>query len=176
MKILKRKSLKIVIYAILVYLIATWGVNREVNPWVYIQNIIGQDKYSPVVETTEDAIVILPTESLQEYPYISLKMDCEEIYKVSVQMITVTEGGESQSEEISLENGVNVIKIHNPEIREIRLTGNGIKTYEPEIANVIQTPYVKVNLLKTLEVCLTFMAIFAFWEGLQYIKTKYTVS
>lgn len=175
MKILKAKSFKIILYSILVYIVATWGVNQVINPVVYVQNIIGQDKYEPVVETTEDTIIIQPTQDLKECPYVSFKMDCETQYKIEVQleMLTATEEGESKK--FFLENGVNVIKTDDPAVKEIRLTGKGIAEYAPEITKVIQAPYARVNLLKSLEICLAIIGIIVFWEGLQYIRTKYTV-
>ena len=172
----KKKSFKIIIYAVLVYLIATWGVNQVVNPVVYVQNIISQDKYAPVVEKREDTIVIQPTESLDKYPYISFKTNCKELYKLSVQLVCVKDSGETESRKIHLENGVNVIKAEQSDVVEIQLVGDAIKEYQPEITGVMQAPFPKVNWLKTLEVGIAFVVIIAFWEGLQYIKTKYTVN
>lgn len=172
----KKKSFKIIIYAVLVYLIATWGVNQVVNPVVYVQNIISQDKYAPVVEKREDTIVIQPTESVEEFPCISFKINCDASYKFPVQLVCVKESGETESKTLSLENGVNTIKVEQPDVVEIQLAGNAIKEYAPEIKGVMQAPFAKVNWLKTLEVGIAFAAIFAFWEGLQYIKTKYTVN
>ena len=71
---------------------------------VYVQNIISQDKYTPVVEKAENTVVIQPAASLDKYPYISFKTNCKELYKLSVQLICVKDSGETESRKIHLEN------------------------------------------------------------------------
>lgn len=168
----KRRN-KIVIYLIVGYLIATWGVNHILNPVVYFQNIFAREAYSANVVTDEGGVTIELPKSAEQYPYLSFTMSDSDDYTVNVQKREDVGENKGEKEEYTLDRGLNCMKIDSQGCTDIRISGEGYSKKHVVIEQICQTPYPKVNLWKTLDILISYVVLVVFWESTQYIKRRY---
>lgn len=173
MKMSIKKS-KIVIYLIIGYLIATWGVNRNINPVVYFQTMLSEQKTAVELMAEGNELSIRLEETAEDFPYVCFYVADSEEYSLKVGAREFVGEEEKISNVYSLERGWNRVRIQDKEATEVSFTSKNLEKNAAQIDKVYQTAFPMMDLLKTLEVYVSFIVLVVVWECIQYIKRKYT--
>ena len=164
---------RIVLYIIIGYFIASWGVNGSLNPLVYYQNIINHEQIPVKISYEADEIVLDLQASSEKYPYVSFEFDPLDTFSLNITTIEYPSKHTIVERDFILYRGLNCIKLSSDDILRISISNIDSDKHEISLKNAMQSNYKKVNVFKAIEIWLFFIFLSVFYEGLNQLKKRY---
>ena len=164
---------RFVLYIVIGYFIASWGVNGSINPLVYYQNIIKKEQIPVKISYGVNEITFDLQASSGKYPYLSFELDTLETFSLDVAIKEYPSEQTIVERDIVLYRGMNCIKLSSGNILHISISNTDLDKYELLLKNVMQTNFKKLNVFKPIEIWLFFIFMCVCYEGLNYLRKRY---
>ena len=125
-----------------------------------------------IIPLEEEAFITIDlTDDTERFEYLSFAVsESKNIYfdmKMSVSAEETTEMV------VEVHQGINTVKV--PEGAEaVHISKDVIQKNEAVLGSYVLSAYPKVDSEKMIEIMLSMLLLLAFWEGIQYIKNRYT--
>lgn len=176
MRILIRKNkLKYILkhgifYVIVCYLLASWGVNGVINPMHYFREAV---MYKEEIFPTEDEkyLMIDLADKYESREYLSFLVS--ESDNIFFDIVLIASVEEPQKVIVEVHQGINTLKI--PEgAGSIRVLRDTITQNGAVLNSYMLSEYRNVDSMKMMEIMISMLLLFGFWEAVQYIRKRYT--
>ena len=176
MRILKEKSKlkailkRSVIFIIICYLLASWGVNGVINPIHYYRNIImHEEEIIPVREGNN--IILDCSESREPFEYLSFRVT--DSYNIFFDIKVNTSAKDAAEMVVGVHQGLNTIKIPD-DTGVVMISADTMDENGVLWDAFVLSDHRKVDSAKMMEILVSMLLLLALWEGVQYIKNRYT--
>lgn len=177
MRILKLKGnymnpVKWLIYIIVSYLLASWGVNGVVNPVHYVRAASMQVTELEAEETADGVSIALPETGL-EGGVLVFEITASKDYKFKLKVVGVPEAGEHETMTIEACRGTNSVNLIDNSWVSVLIPVDSVKQQEIDIDDVRLSEYRSVSLGRMLYIFAVFLLMLTFWEAVQWVKKRY---
>lgn len=168
---LKNFLKKSLLYIVICYLLASWGVNGVVNPMHYYRNFTMQEKSIDLLIDNQ-GIVVEWQENQDKFGYISFEvMDAKNFYNDT--LVNVYSGDELlKSEVVELHKGLNSLEIQEKSTY-VSISSDVVVKNQLILNDFVLSEYRKIDTWKMVEIFFSMIFLLIIWECIQFVKNRY---
>ncbi len=184
----KKGAAKWMLYAVSIYLLASWGVNQVINPLIYVKSAIMYKKPLNISDRDGDILIAFEEEDSQEdgqensqnsqieENFLSFCIVESDKYSFDLRITGYSEDEAAQERIIHVFKGWNTLdlrKLKKDQWKKIAVPKQTVEQNGLLLEHAELSEYPNVDLFRMLSVYLSFFALVIFWEGIRWIKRKY---
>lgn len=163
-----RKSL---LYVVICYLLASWGVNGVINPMHYYRQFVMEEKAIDYISENKN-IILEWNEDREEYRYISFEvLDAKNLYN-DIWVDIYSDDELLRRESIELHKGLNSLAIEDESVY-VSVSSDEITKNQLIIKEFVLSMYRKVDTWNMVEIFISMIFLLTIWECIQLIKNRY---
>lgn len=167
----KKGAAKWMLYAVSIYLLASWGVNQVINPLIYVKSAIMYKKPLNISDRDGDILI-----AFEEENFLSFCIVESDKYSFDLRITGYSEDEAAQERIIHVFKGWNTLdlrKLKKDQWKKIAVPEQTVEQNGLLLEHAELSEYPNVDLFRMLSVYLSFFALVIFWEGIRWIKRKY---
>lgn len=168
---LKKFIKKGLLYVIICYLLASWGVNGVINPIHYYRNLVMQEKLIEL-PLNDKGLQLEWKGDAENFNYVSFEVTDAKNFYNDILVNVYSDDELLQSVTVKLYKGLNSLEIQENST-SISISSEVIEKNQLEISNFVLSEYRKVDTGKMIETFFSMLFLLIIWECIQYIKNRY---